>query len=163
MTLIFPHIPICHLGIDKRFLFLIQKLCKSTTCQIKCFLTRELSAKIPCNQDVKQDCVLAPPLFNLFLNNFAPYLAEVDALYPKLGSSQISVFLYVNDADLLSCSQIDLKCLLNRGLIFVSTHKRHLSLKKSKILVFVKLWEMQKWIARMKEIKQVKCFRYLGL
>uniref|UniRef100_A0ACB8GC50 Uncharacterized protein n=1 Tax=Sphaerodactylus townsendi TaxID=933632 RepID=A0ACB8GC50_9SAUR len=60
------------MGINSRLLILIKSLYRGTDCQIKCTQFGLVTSKI----SVEQGCVLAPILFNLFLNDLMPTLKE---------------------------------------------------------------------------------------
>ena len=152
-----------NLNIDQRLLFLIKRLHTSTTCQVKCSPAGKLTLKIPVNKGVKQGCILAPALFNLFLNDMAPFLAEIDAHSPKIGSLQVPLLLYADDAVLISRTRVGLKRLLTRCLEYLNQNKLLLNCEKSKILVFSKSWRPLKWVINGNTIEQVKHFKYLGI
>lgn len=72
------------LGMKKRLLMLIQRLYSNTSCQIRFSASGNLSESIPINRGIKQGCILAPTLFNLYINDLAPFLAKRFSLRPCL-------------------------------------------------------------------------------
>lgn len=65
------------IGIEKRLLLLIQRLYSNTSCRVRISASSTLSEPIPINRGMKQGCVLAPTLFDLYLNDLAsPQIAE---------------------------------------------------------------------------------------
>lgn len=112
---------------------------------------------------IKQGCVLAPMLFNLFLNDLASSLEEVDGHGPKLGTSHVPLLLYVDDAALISRTRIGLKHLLNRAAEYFESNKLLINYAKSKIMVFTNRWRAYKWSCNGNSLEQVKHFKYLGV
>ena len=70
-------------GIPPRLLFLICKLHSANSCQVRYDCYGSVSQKIPVTRGVRQGCILAPFLFNLFLADLRPQLspAENSALF----------------------------------------------------------------------------------
>lgn len=64
-------------GVDLRLLFLIRKLHSSNYCQVWTNQSGSLSDKIPVTKGVRQGCILAPLLFNLFLADLRPHLTSL--------------------------------------------------------------------------------------
>lgn len=122
-----------------------------------------LTEDIPTNKGVKQGCLLSPTLFNLFLNDLAPFSASVEGHSPKLGSHRIQLPLYANDAVLILRSRIGLQRLMDRCIDYLTINKLQLNYGKSKIMVFTKTWKLLTWKFRNHEIEQVKSFKYLGI
>ena len=151
------------LKLDKRLLYLIRNLYSSTSCQVKLTPFGSLTKKIPINRGVKQGCILAPFLFNLFMNDLAPCLCPKAGHSPKLGISHVPILLYADDAVILSHSQIGLKRLLIQFLDFCEANRLVLNFEKSKIMAFGNVWNPLNWNIRGNVIKQVKTFKYLGI
>lgn len=87
------------MGVEKRLLILIQRLKSNTSCQVRVSASGTLSELIPINRGVKQ----TPALFNFYINDLAPELAEIDSHCPKLGMLQIPLLLlYIHDMVLIS-------------------------------------------------------------
>lgn len=63
----------------------------------------------------KQGCVLAPTLFNLFINDLASYLLGMDAHRPKLGYLSIPPLLHADDVVRFSHMKLGLKPLESRA------------------------------------------------
>ena len=151
------------LNIDKRLLYLIRKLYSCTSCQVRLTSQGKLTSKITINKGVKQGCILAPFLFNLFLNDLAPSLHAIDGHCPKLGSLHIPLLLYADDAVVMSCSRVGLKRLLNQCLVYCESNRLTLNYGKSKVLVFAKSWKPFSWNIQGNIIEQVRHFKYLGV
>ena len=149
--------------VDDRLLYLLRKLYSQTSCQVRYTRLGNLTPKIITNKGVKQGCVLAPFLFNLFLNDLVPTLSSIYGHCPKLGQLHLPALLYADDSVLLSCSSIGLKRLLYGCLEYCKVNKLLLNYEKSKILVFSKAWKPQIWNIGGNMLEQVKHFKYLGL
>lgn len=107
--------------------------------------------------------MLAPTLFNLFINDLAPHLAAIDSHCPKLNNTPIYLLLYADDMVLLSRTRLGLRRLILATIDYLETNLLQLNFDKSKILVFEKRWKPQSWLFNGKPIQQVKTFKYLGL
>lgn len=154
---------LAQLGIDSKLLFLIQRLYTNTSCQVKTSSEGHLTDNIPTNKGVKQGGLLAPTLFNLFLNDLASFLAPVESHSPKLGSRRVQLLLYADDAILISRSRIGLRRLMDSGIHYLRLNKLQLNYAKSKIMVFSNSWKPLTWKFENHMIEQVKSFKYLGL
>ena len=151
------------LGIDPRLLQLIQKLYSNTSCRIRLGRDGTLSEHVSTNRGVKQGCVLAPTLFNLFINDLAPLLANLDSHCPKIGSLPVPILLYADDMVLISRTKIGLKRLIQGCISYLHTTQLQLNFDKSKIIVFGKSWRPCSWQFGGRAIQQVKSFKYLGI
>lgn len=149
-------------NIDPRLLFLIKSLYSDTSSQIKLNSQGNLSEPFHTNKGVKQGCVLAPTLFNLFLNDLSTHLASIDSHCPKLNQRPVPL-LYANDMVLLSQTRVGLKRLINSCIQYLILNDLQLNFSKSKILVFEKSWKLRTWIFQGRTIQQVKSIKYLGL
>ena len=150
-------------GIDPRLLQLIQKLYSNTSCRIRLRRDGTLSEPVLTNRGVKQGCVLAPTLFNLYINDLTPFLAKVDSHCPKIGSLPVPILLYADDMVLIPRTKIGLKRLIQGCISFLHTNQLQLNFAKSKIIVFGKSWRPCSWQFGRSAIQQVKSFKYLGI
>ena len=144
------------MNIDKRLLSLIRQMYTSTSCQIKCSLIGKLTPKISTNKGVKQGCILAPCLFNLFLNDLAPTLSETAGHSPRLGTTKVPLLFYADDVVLLSRTRVGLKRLLKCFAEFCTFNSLELNYEKSKILVFSRPWKSYLWKINDNQLEQVK-------
>ena len=150
-------------SLDKRLLFLIKRLYTYTSCQVRCSTSGRLSSKIITNKGVKQGCILAPFLFNLFLNDLVPFLSSVDGHSPRLGSIHVPLLSYADDVVLLSVSRVGLKSLLNRFCEYCVINHLDLNYEKSKVMVFSNSRKLYDWNIKGNNLEQVKHFKYLGV
>ena len=151
------------LGIDNKLLSLIQRLYATTSCQVRYDDLGNLTENITTTRGVKQGCVLAPTLFNLFLNDLSPHLADIDSHCPKLNNTPVYLLLYADDMVLISRTKIGLRRLVLATIEYLESNLLQLNYDKSKILVFEKRWTPRFWSFNGKPIQQVKFFNYLGL
>lgn len=107
-----------NMELDKWLLELIHALHLNTCCQVKLSLQGGISVPISINKGVKQGCMFAPTLFNLFINDLAPF----DMHCPKLGSVDIPLLLYADDMALTSCIKIKLRRLVNACIDYPTTN-----------------------------------------
>ena len=75
--------------IDKRLLTLIQELYSNTTLKVRISTDRRLTEEILTNKGVKQGCLLAPLLFNFYINNIVIILNHPDHSPPQLGITRL--------------------------------------------------------------------------
>lgn len=148
-----------HLGMGRRLFILIRKLYSDNSCQIRVSLRGNLSEPIPLNKGVKQGCILAPTLFNLFVNNLNKHLKEINAHSPKIGSSHIPLLLYA--MILLSTSRVGLRHLRTCCIDYLKKNEPHLNFDKSKIVVFGKYRKLLNWSFEGKVTEQVREFKCL--
>lgn len=154
---------LAELKIDQRLLILMQNLHSSNTCQVKLNTKGHLSSDIPNLKGVKQGCILAPFLFNLFLSDLPDHLQKIESHAPKLNQKPVPLLLYADDAVLLSLTSLGLKRLLSSLILYCECNKLSINYEKTKILVFSNGWKLEKWKIRGQEIQQVKIHRYLGI
>ncbi|XP_061439249.1 progestin and adipoQ receptor family member 3 isoform X1 [Rhineura floridana] len=145
--------------IDKRLLFLIKHLYQCTTFRVCCGANGSLTSSILASKGVRQGCVLAHTLFNLFLNDLKHCCSSPNFHSPKLAGFDCPLLLYADDAVLMSLSNIALKRLLSTFMNYCSENLITINFNKSKILVF----SVHPWKIKGQTIEQVKQFRYLGV
>ena len=115
-------------GIDQRLLFLIQRLHSSNTCRIRIDRAGTLTDNIPVTKGVRQGCILAPLLFNLFLADLPSSLTGTDFSPPALNNSSTPLLMYADDALLLSITKLGLRKLLLSFQQYCSSNDLTLSL-----------------------------------
>ncbi|KAG8131822.1 hypothetical protein E2320_009720 [Naja naja] len=123
-------------SIDRHLLFLIRSLYNQTSSQVRCGLQGELSNPIPIKSGVRQGCVLAPLLFNLFLSDLASYIGHTESHAPKMSTTKIPLLLYADNAVLFSLSRPGLKRLLSAFGSYCAENHLSINYDKSKVLVF---------------------------
>ncbi|KAG8125770.1 hypothetical protein E2320_020897 [Naja naja] len=147
----------------KRLLFLIRSLYNQTSSQVRCGLRGELSNPIPIKSRVRQGCVLAPLLFNLFLSDLASYIGCTESHAPKLSTTKILLLLYADDAVLLSLSRPGLKRLLSAFGSYCAENHLSINYEKSNVLVFSRARKLYNWAINGNAVRQVFHFKYLGI
>ena len=81
--------------------------------QVKLGFGTHLSRQVPTTKGLKQGCVLAPILFNLYMADLTPALDSCNCHAPRLGRTPLSSFLYADDVVLVSHTQVGLQHLLD--------------------------------------------------
>ncbi|KAG8134611.1 hypothetical protein E2320_007710, partial [Naja naja] len=150
-------------SIDRRLLFLIRSLYNQISSQVRCGLQGELSNPIPIKSGVREGCVLAPLLFNLFLSVLTTYIGCTESHAPKLSTMKIPFLLYADDAVLLSLSRPGLKRLLSAFGSYCAENHLSINHDKSKVLVFSRAQKLYNWAINGNAIRQVFHFKYLGI
>ena len=150
-------------GIDPRLLFLLRRLHSSNTCQIRLPNSNTLTDRFQVNRGVRQGCILAPLLFNLFLADLPPFLCKATNSSPSLNGAPLSVLLYADDAVLLSLSKAGLRLLLAKFQDYCSINDLSINSSKTKIVVFSKSSPLSTWTVGTQSYQQVPTFKYLGL
>ena len=150
--------------IDKRLLFLMFKLYENTSVQIKYSSEGNLSKSIQTQRGVRQGCLLAPFLFNFYVNCLITNLKNIDVHAPKLDAEKkLPILMYADDAVLLSVSRVG----LNRALLSFTNQcqKEGLSINfdKTKVIRFHKRLTKFSWRINGHDIEQVKSYKYLGV
>ncbi|KAG8125953.1 hypothetical protein E2320_021124, partial [Naja naja] len=149
-------------SIDRRLLFLIRSLYNQISSQVRCGLQGELSNPILIKSGVRQGCVLAPLLFNLFLSDLASYIGCTESHAPKLSTMKIPL-LYADNAVLLSLSRPGLKRLLSAFGSYCAGNHLSINYEKSKVLVFSRARKLYNWAINGNAVRQVFHFKYLGI
>ncbi|XP_060118414.1 olfactory receptor 5AR1-like [Heteronotia binoei] len=98
--------------IDKRLLWLISKHYENPTAQIDCGLEGQLTNTIPLLKGFKQGYLLAPMLFNLYINDTIANIKEIAHHAPVLAGQENPILLYADDIVLLSRSEVGLRKIL---------------------------------------------------
>lgn len=142
-------------GIDQRLLFLLRKFHSQNTCQVRFDSKGSLTPKILVGKGVKQGCILAPSLFNLFLADLPAHLTGIEGHAPILNTNPIPILLYADDALVLSRSKIGLKRYLKAFSSYCTMNCLNINFNKSKILIFSKSQKILRWRFEGQEIEQV--------
>ena len=150
-------------GIEPRLLFLLRRLHSSNICQIRLPNSYELSDKLLVDKGVRQGCVLAPLLFNLFLADLPSSLSASTNAAPSLNGSPISVLLYADDAVLLSLTKAGLRRTLSKFQTFCSANDLVINADKTKIINFSNSVSLSPWTIGAQTFQQVLSFKYLGI
>ena len=150
-------------SIDRRLLLLMYKLHENTTLRIRCNKEGQLSDKVPTYNGVKQGCILAPLLFNFYINSMVTALSHPEFHPPKLANRHISLLLYADDAVLISQTPIGLKRALYALAQYCKEEMLQINYSKTKVLVFAQRPRIYKWLIDEHEIEQIKAYKYLGV
>ncbi|CAI5791734.1 Hypothetical predicted protein [Podarcis lilfordi] len=152
-------------GIDRRLLWLISQLHAGSVARVRISPAGDLTNPVPVNKGVRQGCILAPLLFNLFISDMRNPLIDSQKFIhtPRIADYRCPLLLYADDAVLLSYSRVGLRRALK---IFASyCHSNHLSINhtKSKVLIFSRSRKLYSWKLEGTKIEQVHKFKYLGI
>ena len=151
------------LNIDKRLLFLLRELHLDTHAQIRVGISGSLTNKIPTCKGVKQGCVLAPLLFNLYINNIVERLFGPRFVSPTLGDQKRSILLYADDMALISLTKIGMQRLLQQLGAYCKDEALNINYDKTKVMVFRKRAKKFSWSVLGNSISQCMSFKYLGI
>lgn len=150
-------------GIDHRLLFLLRQLHSQNRCQIRIPSSNVLSSSFPINKGVRQGCILAPLLFNLFLADLPLHLTSNTVSLPVINNLPVPLLLYADDAVLLALTKSGLRELLSKFQNYCKNNNLIINSKKTQILVFSSHWSPSSWTVNSHTYLQVKSFKYLGL
>lgn len=94
--------------INKSLLWLIYKFYENPTARICCGLEGQLINVIHLSKGVKQGCLLALVLFNLYINDMVPYIKKSIHHAPVITGYETPILLYADDTLLLSRFELGL-------------------------------------------------------
>lgn len=149
--------------IDKRLLFLIRALHKNTTIRVKLNPQGHLTNPIETKKGVRQGCILAPLLFNLYINDLVTHLNKLEHHPPKLASKHISILLYADDAVLLSKTPLGLKRMMQTLTKYSQQNRLEINYDKTKVISFANRPKRHSWYLNQTHIEQVQQYKYLGV
>lgn len=152
-------------GIDRRLLWLIIKLHENSAARVRLTPEGDLTNPIPINRGVRQGCILAPFLFNLFISDMRTPLIEAQERIhaPRLALYRCPLLLYADDAVILSFSRVGLRRALKIFGSYCNANSLTINYGKSKILIFSKSRKLHNWRIDGRVIEQVYRFQYLGV
>uniref|UniRef100_A0A670IDE3 Reverse transcriptase domain-containing protein n=1 Tax=Podarcis muralis TaxID=64176 RepID=A0A670IDE3_PODMU len=152
-------------GIDKRLLWLITKLHDGSAARVRITPAGDLSNPVTINRGVRQGCILAPTLFNLFISDMrAPLIDSQETIHaPRLAQYRCPLLLYADDAVILSFSRVGLRRALKIFDAYCKSNFLTINHAKSKVLIFTKSRKTYNWRIDGKAIEQVFKFQYLGV
>lgn len=90
-------------------LFLIHSFYIDTALKVRCNPRGSLSKAVSAQKGVKQGCILAPLLFNYYINGMVSHLPNPHFHSSKLPDRRISIPLYIDNSIFLSRTPISLK------------------------------------------------------
>lgn len=144
-----------HITIDRFLLLLMHNLGTNSGIKIGCNVQGHYTNKILTYRGVRQGCILAPLLFNLYINPFMPQLNQSGHHLPKLANGFIAYLLYADDIVFLSQMQIGLRRTLNT-VSYCSEEAFEINYNKIKTMIFAKRPKLHTWKINGQNIKQVK-------
>uniref|UniRef100_A0A803TJP4 ribonuclease H n=1 Tax=Anolis carolinensis TaxID=28377 RepID=A0A803TJP4_ANOCA len=149
--------------IDRRLLRLIQELYTNTEMRVRVGRNGSLTEAFSTTSGVKQGCLLAPTLFNIYVNDLVPCLAKIDSPSPTIRNRNIFVLMYADDVVLLSLSRLGLKNLLKAFSKYCQEEYLSINYSKTKVMVFGRHCPRYKWTLDQHDIEQTHLFKYLGI
>lgn len=150
-------------NIDKRLLALIMSLHKNTSLQVRCTPQGHLSNTIPTQRGVRQGCILAPLLFNFYINSLVEHLTKPEFHPPKIAHRHLSLLLYADDAALISRTPVGLRRALQALATCCQENRLEINYDKTKVMAFGERSVTRVWRIYEHRIEQVAQFKYLGV
>ena len=152
-------------GIDKRLLWLMIQLHGGSSARIRLTPAGDLTNAVPINKGVRQGCILAPYLFNLFVSDMREPLNESHAYIhaPRIANYRCPLLLYADDAVILSYSRVGLCRALKIFTAYCQSNQLSINHSKSKVVVFSRSRKLFQWKLGGVKIDQVFKFQYLGI
>ena len=133
------------------------------TVRVRSTLQAQLTDPIPLRKGVKQGCLLAPFLFNFYINDIVQALDPNDSAPPSLKGRKITVLLYADDMVILSLTRIGLRNMLSRLATYCNEEHLVINYNKTKIISFGNHRSKPRWFINSNEIEQCSSFKYLGI
>ena len=151
-------------GIGGKFLSLVKHMYSETTCRIK--IGKHSTNEFRYNRGVRQDCVLSPQLFNIYINDFATSL-QGDKFDPILlpNGQRVNCLLNADDMIVISRTARGRQNSIDTLFSFCKTWKLKVIFKKTKVMTFQKKsrkYQSHKFYYNKNEIDAVTQFTYLG-
>uniref|UniRef100_A0A670IUV5 ribonuclease H n=1 Tax=Podarcis muralis TaxID=64176 RepID=A0A670IUV5_PODMU len=156
---------LAHLGIDPHLLSLIISLYSNTTARVRIGPNGYLTTPFPTARGVRQGCLLAPLLFNLYLHDALSPLKLATKYPPHLAGHPVASLFYADDAVILSRTAADLANAVNAFIAYCKAEALNINYKKSKVLHFTRSRKLKLEPLKITGgyLEKVKAFKYLGL
>ena len=123
-----------------------------------------VSRKVYTVKGVKQGCVLAPFLFNIYLADLSKNLNKEESHSPKIGAHRVSNLMYADDVVLLSYTKIGLQRLIDGVEKYSERHALVINRSKTKLMTIGGLTKSKQiWFLKGKPLEKVLEYRYLGV
>lgn len=153
-------------GLPWRLLGAIISLYSNTWVQVKTGPTT-VSAKIPTADGLKQGCVLAPLLFNLYTADLGSALEQNSLLPPKLslGTPTLHILQYADDIVLMDQTKTGLQRALNSLHDYNIANSLKINQEKTKVLIFGRRKNKKSliWHIGPAMIRSTRKYNYLGI
>lgn len=107
---------------------------------MRCCTQGFLTNVVPTLRGVRQGCILAPLLFNYYINSLVDQLTNPDNHLPKIAERRLAVLLYGDDAAILSRTPIGLMRALQR--MEACCEENHLTNNFEKTKAFGKTYDL---------------------
>ena len=149
--------------ISGKIYFAVKSLLINTYSCIK--LNKFLTDWFHTSSGVRQGDTLSPTLFNIFINDLAENIKELN-LGIKIGDINLSVLLYADDIAVIAENEKDLQTMLNYIEQWCNKWKLVINSMKSQVVHFRKRRRPRtscKFHIGENEIDIVQCYKYLGV
>lgn len=90
-------------------------------------------------------------------------LSDINSHPPKIARKHINALLYADNAVILSRTPVGLGRALKRLSAYCKVEGLTINYQKTKIMTFARRSKLQVWKIDGRKIKQVSCFKYLGV
>lgn len=151
-------------GMSSKLLDAIIALHSETWAKVKLGGGCTITASIYTQQGLKQGCVLAPSLFNLFLADIIKYMHAADCHPPNLAKEPIPFLQYADGIVVLSQSPIGLQRAINNLETYLDQEKLELNKEKTKVVRLVDPKKPKfKWFVKGTIVEEQASYKYLGL
>uniref|UniRef100_A0A670JBD8 ribonuclease H n=1 Tax=Podarcis muralis TaxID=64176 RepID=A0A670JBD8_PODMU len=150
-------------NIDKRLLLLLMEIHNDISARVKFGPLGALSDSFPLNKGVKQGCLLAPFLFNFYINDIVTTMKALNQSAPSLQQLKIPILLYADDMVILSLTKLGLNNTLRGLMTYCDTNSLKINFAKTKILTFGTKTRKSLWNFEGHSIEYCSAFKYLGI
>jgi len=145
-------------GVSKPYLHLIKDINWETKTRIR--VNEELTDEIQTPTGIRQGDSLSPALFNVIMDKIIEAVKRKPGY--QLGSLNIQIVCYADDAVLIADSEDKLQELLNQFCDAAKTYNMAVSTSKTKTLTIAKEPVQCKLVTNDTLLEQVTSFKYLG-
>ncbi len=148
---------------DSKYLLAVKSLYNNVMCSVR--LKGFLSEWFDVNVGLKQGCLISPGLFNLYINDLAFKIKELNKGI-TLNNENVSLLMYADDIVLISENERDLQLMLDTLEEWCQTWDVVINEQKSKIMHFRNKCTpvtKVKFTCGDKQIDKCAQYKYLGL